>query len=92
MSAFDIDISSPFPSGFTGGLGGPGSGGHQSPNWYIQYGMDLGAPEGTPIYAAFDAHITKYAPHDPATDTNKVYGGQLFMRAPTTGWAGSTRT
>ncbi|WP_164904815.1 peptidoglycan DD-metalloendopeptidase family protein [Streptomyces cyaneus] len=82
MSAFTIDMSNPFPSGFTAGLGGPGTGGHQSPHWYIQYGMDLGAPAGTEVHAAFDAHITKFSPHDPATDSGKVYGAQLFMRSP----------
>ncbi|WP_127127351.1 peptidoglycan-binding protein [Georgenia sp. SYP-B2076] len=82
MTAFDIDVSSPFPTGFTGGLGGPHQGGHQPPDWYIEYGMDLGATEGTEVHAAFDAHITKLAPHDPATDSGKVYGAQLFMRAP----------
>ena len=39
VTAFDIDISSPFPAGFTGGLGAPNQGGHQPPNWYIQFGM-----------------------------------------------------
>ncbi|MFE7045592.1 peptidoglycan DD-metalloendopeptidase family protein [Streptomyces atratus] len=82
MSAFTIDMSNPFPSEFASGLGGPGVGGHQSPDWYIQYGMDLGAGAGSTVLAAFDAHITKYSPHDPSADTNKVYGAQLFMRAP----------
>jgi len=82
MSAFTIDVSNPFAAGYTGALGGPGEGGHQSENWYIQYGMDLGAGPGTTVRAAFDAHITKYSPHDPAADTAKVYGAQLFMRAP----------
>ncbi|MEU2588357.1 peptidoglycan DD-metalloendopeptidase family protein [Streptomyces avermitilis] len=82
MASFDLDLSNPFPAGFTGGLGGPHSGGHQPPNWYIQFGMDLGADEGTQIFAAFDAHITKYMPHNPSADTEKVYGAQLFMRAP----------
>ncbi|MFI5825484.1 peptidoglycan-binding protein [Streptomyces rishiriensis] len=82
MSAFTIDVSHPFPVGFTGGLGGPHQGGHQPPDWYIEYGMDLGAGEGTEIHAAFDAHITKYSPHDPAADSGKVYGAQLFMRVP----------
>lgn len=82
MSEFTIDMSNPFFSGFTGGLGGPGRGGHQSPDWYIQFGMDLGAGAGTTVRAAFDAHITKYSPHNPAADTSKVYGAQLFMRAP----------
>ncbi|MFJ9455254.1 peptidoglycan DD-metalloendopeptidase family protein [Kitasatospora sp. NPDC101447] len=82
MPAFDIDMSNPFPSGCTGGLGGPNTGDHQPPHWYIQFGMDLAAPGGTDVYAAFDAHITKYKPHDPAQDTPKVYGAELFMRAP----------
>ncbi|MGW1272768.1 hypothetical protein [Streptomyces sp. NPDC002491] len=60
MSAFTIDVSHPFAAGHTGALGGPGQGGHQSENWYIQYGMDLGAGAGTTVRAAFDAHITKY--------------------------------
>lgn len=82
MSAFTIDMSNPFPSGFSGGLGGPGTGGHHPPDWYIQYGMDLGAGAGTAVHAAFDAHVTKYSPHNPSADNSKVYGAQLFMRAP----------
>jgi murein DD-endopeptidase MepM/ murein hydrolase activator NlpD len=59
--SFTIDVSAPVDgSGFTGGLGGPNQGGHVGPNWYIQYGMDIGANEGTPVYAAFDGHITKF--------------------------------
>ena len=75
-------MSNPFPSGFAGGLGGPGVGTHAAGEWYIRYGMDLGAPAGTEVHAAFDAHITKYQPHDPAADSGKVYGAQLFMRHP----------
>ncbi|MET0765448.1 MAG: M23 family metallopeptidase [Blastococcus sp.] len=83
MSAFDLELSSPFPPGTTATpLGGPGQGGHQSANWYIQYGMDLGADEGTEVRAAFDGHITVIHPHDPAADSGSVYGAQLFMRAP----------
>ena len=83
MAAFDIDMSPPVdPSGFTGGLGGPNQGGHVPPNWYIQYGMDIGGSQGTSVYAAFDAHITKFQPHDPSTDSGKVFGAQIFMRAP----------
>ena len=82
MSAFDISMSSPLPAGFTGGLGGPGEGGHHPPQWYIEFGMDLGAEPGTPVLAAFDAHITRMTPHDPGADNGKVYGAQLFMRAP----------
>jgi len=89
MDAFDIDVSQPADSsGFTGGLGGPNQGGHTGPNWYIQYGMDLGAGEGTPVYAAFDAHITTFQPHDPSSDSGKVYGAQIFMRAPNEGMGG----
>ena len=32
--------------GFTAGLGGPNQGGHVGPNWYIQYGMDIGGARG----------------------------------------------
>ncbi|MBB4200070.1 hypothetical protein CCR94_04525 [Rhodoblastus sphagnicola] len=80
---FSINISAPLnPSGYTRGLGGPNQGGHVGPNWYIQYGMDLGADEGTPVYAAFDAHITRFQRHDPSADTDKVFGAQIFMRSP----------
>ncbi|GAA0938220.1 hypothetical protein [Nonomuraea longicatena] len=82
MTAFDMELASPVPSGLSGGLGGPNQGGHQPPDWYIQFGMDLGAGEGVEVHAAFDAHVTKYSPHDPSADSGKVYGAQLFMRAP----------
>ncbi|MCL3862902.1 peptidoglycan-binding protein [Actinotalea sp. K2] len=82
MSAFSIDMSHPFREGFTRGHGGPNTGGHQPPDWYIQYGMDLGATPGTVVHAAFDAHITRYHPHDPAKDSGRVFGAQLFMRSP----------
>ncbi|KAA0780914.1 M23 family metallopeptidase [Bacillus sp. TE8-1] len=82
-TSFEVDISAAVDnSGFTGGLGGPNQGGHQAPNWYIQYGMDIGADEGTQVYAAFDAHITKFTPHNPEQDNGGVYGAQIFMRAP----------
>jgi murein DD-endopeptidase MepM/ murein hydrolase activator NlpD len=81
MGAFTIDMSSPFRSGWKGGLGGPNSGGHRAPNWYIQYGMDLGVAEGTEVLAAFAGHVTKFHPHSPSHDTSKVYGAQLFMRS-----------
>jgi murein DD-endopeptidase MepM/ murein hydrolase activator NlpD len=82
-SSFTIDVSAPVDNqGFTQGLGGPNQGGHQGSNWYIQYGMDLGGTQGTPVYAAFDGHITKYQPHVPAQDSGRVYGAQIFMRSP----------
>ncbi|WP_051215625.1 peptidoglycan-binding protein [Granulicoccus phenolivorans] len=81
--SFDIAMSHPLgASAGQGGYGGPGMGGHQGPNWYIAYGMDLAAPAGTDVYAAFDAHLTKVQPHVAATDSGSVYGAQLFMRAP----------
>ena len=80
-SPFTIDMSSPFRSGWRGELGGPNSGGHRPPEWYIQYGMDLGVAEGTEVFAAFAGHVTRFQPHTPSSDTSKVYGAQLFMRS-----------
>jgi murein DD-endopeptidase MepM/ murein hydrolase activator NlpD len=81
-SAFVLDISAPVDTvGFTRGHGGPNQGGHVAPNWYIQYGMDLGGEEGTPVYAAFDGHVTKFKPHNPAQDSGKVYGAEIFIRS-----------
>jgi len=83
MTAFTIDMSSPIrPSDFTGDSGGPNSGGHKGPHWYNQFGMDLNAPPGTEVLAAFDAHVTKFEPHDPSKDTAHEYGAKLFMRSP----------
>jgi murein DD-endopeptidase MepM/ murein hydrolase activator NlpD len=83
MAAFDVEMQfSVNPSGFTTGLRGPNEGGHQGPNWYIQYGMDLGASADTDVYAAFDGHVTRFQPHDPAQDHGSVYGAQIFMRHP----------
>lgn len=81
MSSFTVDLTSPLSvSTFRQGYGGPNVGGHHGPHWYIQYGMDLGADAGSPVYAAFDAHVTRYTPHDPAADSGTVYGAQIFMR------------
>jgi murein DD-endopeptidase MepM/ murein hydrolase activator NlpD len=86
VDPFDIEMSVPVdPSGFTQGWGGPGDGGHFGELWYIRYGMDIGAAEGTSVFAPFDAHITKFQPHDPGSDSGKVYGAQIFMRAPNNG-------
>ncbi|RZI53879.1 MAG: M23 family metallopeptidase [Pseudonocardia sp.] len=82
-AAFDLDLQfSVRPSGFTRGYGGPNTGGHQPPSWYIQYGMDLGGGTGTDVFAAFDGVVSKYQPHNPAADTTKVYGAQIFVRHP----------
>jgi murein DD-endopeptidase MepM/ murein hydrolase activator NlpD len=81
-SPFTIDMTAPVAvPGFTTGYGGPGQGGHTGPNWYIHYGMDLGGASGTPVYAAFAGHITKFQPHNPAEDSAKVYGAQIFIRS-----------
>jgi murein DD-endopeptidase MepM/ murein hydrolase activator NlpD len=53
-----LDIGSPIKSGFTRHHGGPGAGGHGGTVWQIAFGMDLGAPAGTSLYAAFDGKIT----------------------------------
>ncbi|WP_051388731.1 peptidoglycan-binding protein [Arthrobacter sp. 35W] len=81
MPAFDLDMSNPFPSGYTQTYGGPNQGGHVPPEWYIQYGMDLGAVGGTEIHAAFDGHVTKLDTTNVGLSTGKVYGAQLFMRS-----------
>ena len=36
MTALTSDMSSPLPSGFTSGLGGPNTGGHSPPDWFVQ--------------------------------------------------------
>ncbi|WP_280633776.1 peptidoglycan-binding protein [Nocardioides sp. 503] len=82
MTAFDIELQSPLGPEFTGGLGGPGQGGHNSPDWFIQFGMDLAAPGGSEVRASFDGHVSVYHPHDPGTDSGKVFGAQIFARDP----------
>lgn len=81
MPSFDLDMSNPFPAGYTQTYGGPNQGGHVPPEWYIQYGMDLGAIGGTEIHAAFDGHVTKLDTANVNLSTGKVYGAQLFMRS-----------
>ncbi len=44
--------------------------------------MDFGAIAGTEVHAAFDAHITRFTRHVAASDSNKIFGAQLFMRDP----------
>jgi murein DD-endopeptidase MepM/ murein hydrolase activator NlpD len=79
--AFTIEMSSPFPAGFLEHHGGPRSGGHHGPRWYIEYGMDLGAAPGTEVRAAFDAHVTVFPPYVPGNDSGSVFGAQLFLRS-----------
>lgn len=74
-------MHSPFTSGWQGGLGGPNTGGHVGPEWFNQFGMDLGVTEGTQVLAAFDGHVTRFNPHIPSSDTSKHYGAQLFIRS-----------
>lgn len=81
LATFDVEMQfSVDPPGFTRGYGGPNQGGHRGPDWYIQYGMDLGANVGTPVYAAFDGHVTVFNRDVPPHDG--VYGSQIFMRSP----------
>jgi murein DD-endopeptidase MepM/ murein hydrolase activator NlpD len=78
MTSFDVEMQFPVdPDGFTKVYGGPNQGGHQGSDWYIQYGMDLGGSAGTNVYAAFDGHVTKFHPHNPASDAGGVYGAQI---------------
>jgi murein DD-endopeptidase MepM/ murein hydrolase activator NlpD len=81
MASFNLKIGSPVRGSFKGGSGGPGSGGHQSPKWYIQYGNDLNAEPKTKIVAAFSGYVRKFEPHVQSKDTEKEYGAQLFMRS-----------
>jgi Peptidase family M23 len=84
LEAFVVEMQGPVdPPGFTTGLGGPNQGGHYGkPDWYERYGMDLGASTGTPVYAAFDGHVTRFKPHIPAQDHGGIYGAEIFMRHP----------
>ena len=34
---------------------------------------------GTEVRAAFDAHITRFTPHNPSKDTDRIYGAQLHF-------------
>jgi murein DD-endopeptidase MepM/ murein hydrolase activator NlpD len=81
MPQFDLDVSSPLASGFGGFLGGPGQGGHTGPNWYISFGMDLGAPAGTEVRAAFDCHVTNLDVSNVDKAGPPIYGAQIFVRS-----------
>ncbi|GAB2816966.1 hypothetical protein GCM10022221_13550 [Actinocorallia aurea] len=83
MGPFELELSSPFFSG--GGVfhGGPHEGGHQPPNWFVEFGMDLGAPGGTEVRAAFDGKITKVDLSTIDSTTPPFFGAQVFVRAAT---------
>ena len=81
--AFELYFECPVdPSEYLGTLGGPNEGGHRPPDWFIQYGMDLKSSPGAKVYAAFDGTVSVYHPHNPAADTPKIYGAQIFIRNP----------
>jgi murein DD-endopeptidase MepM/ murein hydrolase activator NlpD len=43
--------------------------------------MDLAVPQGTEVLAAFAGHVTKFLPHPPSKDPDRVYGAQLSVRS-----------
>jgi murein DD-endopeptidase MepM/ murein hydrolase activator NlpD len=59
--------------------GGPGDGGHSSSDWYIQYGMDLGAPVGSEVRAAFTGRVSVFH-RNPSETKPGVFGSQIFVR------------
>ncbi|NKY25874.1 peptidoglycan DD-metalloendopeptidase family protein [Nocardia gamkensis] len=70
------------PAEYMGSAGGPNTGDHLPPDWFIQYGMDLKGKPGAKVYAAFDGTVSVYKPHTPADDTSKIFGAQIFIRYP----------
>lgn len=81
MAAFSFDMSNPLPSGFTIDRGGPGLGGHNDGEWFIKFGMDLGAAKGTDVFAAFEGKVSVFHKHEPSKDTAKEFGAQIFARS-----------
>jgi murein DD-endopeptidase MepM/ murein hydrolase activator NlpD len=82
MAAFTMDMSSPLPAGFTKHHGGPGHGGHdKAAKWYIAFGMDLGAPAGTNVFAAFDGKVTVFNPDRATPPGSKQFGAEIFVRS-----------
>jgi hypothetical protein len=78
VSEFDLCMSHPLAASFTGWHGGPGDGGHDHGDWYIRFGMDLGAPVGSEVRAAFTGTVSRFT-RDPEP-SGKVFGSQLFVR------------
>ena len=93
MDAFDIEMAAPVDqSRFREGLRGPNQGSHVGPNWYIQYGMDLGAekerrsmPPSTPTSPG-SSNTTR----QPTLARFMVRTSSCGQRM--TAWAPSTRT
>lgn len=83
--AFDLEMVNPIESG--GGIfhGGPGEGGHTGSDWFVAFGMDLGAPGGTEIRSVFDGKITKLDTTNIDKTTGTVFGAQIFVRAEKAG-------
>ncbi len=72
-----LDISNPLKSGFTRSYGGPGVGGHTGDSWPIASGMDLGAPAGSALYAAFEGYMGRIDEKGPPR-----YGAQVTITSP----------
>ncbi|HET7782548.1 MAG TPA: M23 family metallopeptidase, partial [Arthrobacter sp.] len=79
MASFDLEISNPFTSDADGHFyGGPGQGGHTGSLWTNAFGMDLGAPRGAQVRAAFDGKVTNiFTPNPPS---GGFYGDQINIR------------
>jgi murein DD-endopeptidase MepM/ murein hydrolase activator NlpD len=88
LGEFTLDMSSPIQAVAVTHADGPGGGGHTGPDWFIAAGMDFHAVAGTPVLAAFDGHITRFQPHQKATDSAKVFGAQIFVRGHQNGMGG----
>jgi murein DD-endopeptidase MepM/ murein hydrolase activator NlpD len=80
VSAFDLEISNPFPTGATGRLGGPGVGGHTHGPWYVEFGNDLAATAGTAVHAAFAGEVS-HVDAGRAGSATGIHGASIFVRA-----------
>jgi murein DD-endopeptidase MepM/ murein hydrolase activator NlpD len=73
---FVLEMVSPIPYNFIGGVGAPGLGGHAASNeWYEKFGNDLAAPVGTPVVAMTEGIVTKIdLTHAKLGDDGKYHG------------------